>query len=212
MGACGAKKNLAVSRSLAHISTHYAKQLLASLVGASQNVRTPFIICPGRRLKTTRPWARCRRSQRAWCAKKPRFTLHVVTDEEGRPEGMRMSQGQGCVHTGLAHWRQERATVGDHSCETILGMYKRLQTIYFAHSATKNSTRCLPTQKDSAPDPDGLPYSVCRCSGWHWCPHSSLMLTDSSLLVAASRSSSLLPAEVFIPKSAAVDDQGSQTR
>ena len=39
---------------------------------------------PWTQIEKDKALAKCRRSQRAWCAKKPRLTLHAVTDEEGR--------------------------------------------------------------------------------------------------------------------------------
>ena len=68
----------------AQSSTHSAKSLLASRVGTWRHEKKPSTTCFGRKLKKA-ALAACSRSKRAWCAKKPQFWLHPVTDEECRP-------------------------------------------------------------------------------------------------------------------------------
>ena len=70
--------------SKAHSSTHSAKSVLASRVGTSRHGRKLSITFFRRKRKKT-VLTTCRRSKRAWCAKKPQFWLHPVTDEECRP-------------------------------------------------------------------------------------------------------------------------------
>ena len=64
----------------------------------------------------TKQWAKSGRSQRAWCAKKPRRALHAVSDEESRPLDDADDSGARLHKVFEAHADGDQ----DHSCETIL--------------------------------------------------------------------------------------------
>ena len=69
--------------------------------------------------------AKCRRSEHAWSAKKPKLAPHAVTDEEGDPLDDAEKLRQTLQTLGWP--RQARdGDLEDCSCETILGFVQNI--------------------------------------------------------------------------------------
>ena len=87
----------------------------------------------------------------------PMLCLHAVTDEDGHPlENEDQSSRRLCEHWCTVF--QARIEGETHHChETILR--------YVGKSTEMNLTNFGPQQKESAPGPDGIPYSFYRCAG-----------------------------------------------
>ena len=102
--------------------------------------------------------AKCRLSLRAWRTKKPMLCLHAVTDchplEDEDESGLRLRTCWGKIF-------EARAEGERHHChETIL------QYVQKAPDDTQRETdEMMATKKESAPGPDGIPYSIYRCAG-----------------------------------------------
>ena len=104
-------------RLFAPTSTDWAASLTRGCIAEREEAH---VICLGRRLRKDNALAKCWRSQRAWCAKKPRLTLHALTDEEERPlndaddSGARLCSHWAQVFWGSCHRRLE-PFLWDHS-------------------------------------------------------------------------------------------------
>ena len=77
----------------------------------------------GHKLEWMAP-AKCRRSQRAWSAKKPKLAPHAVPDEEGDPWMTQMKLRQTLQTVGWPLQARD-GVLEDSSCETILGFVQR---------------------------------------------------------------------------------------
>ena len=129
--------------------------------------------------------AKCRFGLRAWRTKKLMLCLHAVTDEENEDEsGRRLRE----------HWRtvfEARVQKGPDD----VGEFDEL----------------LATKKQSAPGPDGIPYSFCGCAGglgsqFLYSAHKHVIEGGPvPALFAASRT-------VIISKSSDVDNNGRIVR
>ena len=87
------------------------------------------------------------------------------------------------------------------------GMFRRHPTIYSGKSTGRNLMKYWPQEKESAPGPDGIPYSIHRCAGG-WC---SRFLCNAYRCVVEGGD---VPASrtAFIPKSSDVDGNGRIVR
>ena len=103
------------------------------------------------------------RSRRAWARVKPELTLFAVTDEEG----VRLLVANDADPRLCRHWAEVFAARKDFPARQH---FARLSTCdVLLHTSVGRCSvnrlmRCLPPNVESAPGPDGIPKSACRCA------------------------------------------------
>ena len=109
--------------------------------------------------------AKCRLSLRAWRTKKPMLCLHAVTHEDGRPRdgedelGMRLCSTWGEIFGARAEGDQH------HCHETILGYVQKAPNDIQWEINKHEFDEMIATKNESAPGPDGIPFSIDSCAG-----------------------------------------------
>ena len=103
------------------VNFHGLSQIIAGLTRVSiAESHEALRNLPWTQTEKDKAQTKCRRSHRAWCAKKPRLTLHAGTDEEGRPlNDVDDSDAKRCLHWAKV-FEGRIIDDQDHSCETIL--------------------------------------------------------------------------------------------
>ena len=130
-----------------------------------RNVKSEITNLPWTQTEKDNALARCRIGQRGWRTKKIVLCLSAVTDEKGHPwenenESSRRlyeywrSISQACV-VGRRHHQYEDA---------LRYVQKAPDDIHWTIDRTEFD-ELIATKKDSAPDPDGIPYDAYRCAG-----------------------------------------------
>ena len=136
---------------------------------------------------------KCRRSQRAWCAKKPQMTLHTVTNEEGQPLDDADESAARLCSCAADNFEAKEGHHQDRSCETILNHVERALDDIQWTLCKEGFDEMLVTKKESAPSPDGSRFLV-STDVLAVVARFSLMLEGSCKEMAAPRP--LPPAEL----------------
>ena len=155
--------------------------------------------------------AKCRLGLRAWRAKKPMLCLHAVTDEDGHPLENEDESGRRLCGYWCAIF--EAPNEGEpHPCnETILRYVQKTPDDIRWEIDRNEFDELLATKKESAPGPDGIPYSSYRCAGglgFQFSYNAYNHVIEGGPVpaqLAASRTA-------FIPKSSDVDNNGRIVR
>ena len=141
---------------------------------------------PWRRTEKDNASAKCRLGLHAWRTKKPILSLHAVTDGNGHPLENEDESGRRLCE----YWSkifEARVPGEQHHCyETILE-YVQKTPDDIRWETDKNEFDELLATKESAPGPDGIPYSLYRCAGG----------LGSTLLVKVHQHTYLLAARSF---------------
>ena len=106
--------------------------------------------------------AKCRLGLRAWRSKKPMLCLHAVTDKDGHP--LENEDESLCEY--WAKIFEARIEGERHHChEIILGYVQKAPDDIRWEIDRHEFDELMATKWESAPGPDGIPYSICRCAG-----------------------------------------------
>ena len=130
----------------------------------SQNEKQKLETLPGHRRKKTMPW-RSADLDFAWRAKKPVLCLHAVTDKNGHPlENEDESGRRLCEHWGTIFQVRVEGQRHHHHENILRYVQKALDDFRWVINK-KEFDELMATKKESAPGPDGIPYSLHRCAG-----------------------------------------------
>ena len=151
--------------------------------------------------------ARWRGGQRSWRNKKPVLSLSAVTDEEGHPLENEDESGRRLCE----YWRtifQARPEGPRHlQHEEILRYVQQAPDHINWTLDQAEFDDLLASKKDSAPGPDGIPYSIYRCAGG--LGSQFLFDTYRALLEGGAVPDHFAESgTVFIPKTSDIDDNG----
>ena len=111
--------------------------------------------------------ANCRLGLRAWRSEKPMLCLHAVIDEDGHPlENENENESRRRLCECWCTIFQARVEGERHHClETILSYVQRVPDSICWEIDRNEFDELLAIKKESAPGPDGIPYSLYRCAG-----------------------------------------------
>ena len=192
---------------------HEQNHMIASLTRGSKAEREDSIHnMPWTQTEKDKALAKCRRSQRAWCAKKPRLTFHAVTNEESRT----LDDAEGSGARLCSHWcniilKQVRMDTRTILVRPFSTTSKELLIIHNGHDADGNLMNCLPPKKN--------PHWVLLVShtaftGVPVAFGAQLLFNAYKQLLAGGGLPPLFPAggTLFINESTAVDDHGRIVR
>ena len=131
-----------------------ARLLQASRGKELQNEKQLYTIFPGRR------------RLRAWGPKEPMLCLHAVPAEDGIPiededeSGMKLCTSWGKIFDSRAEDKRH------HAHETILEYVQKTPEDVQWEIDKREIDEMISTKKESAPGPDGIPYSYLQMCGW----------------------------------------------
>ena len=102
--------------------------------------------------------AKCRLGLRAWRAKKPMVCLHALLENEDE-SGRRLCEHWSTIFQARAEGPRH------HQYENILRYVQKATDDIRWESDRNEFDELMATNKESAPGPDGIPYSFYRCAG-----------------------------------------------
>ena len=142
--------------------------------------------------QTEHALAKCRLGLRAWRAKKPTLCLHAVTDEDGHPLENEDESGRRLCDYWSTIFQARAEGPRHHQYENILRHVQKAPDDIRWVIDNNEFDELMVTKKESAPGPDGIPYSffagsvqrIQTCSGgWHYpcafLPRAELFLFPS---------------------------------
>ena len=144
------------------ISKDAANLLQVLLVKTLKHVRLRSQTSLGRKLKKDTALARCRSGQRAWRNKKPVLSLSALTDDEGHPLENDDEFGRRlCDYWGTIFQAREEGPRHRQHEEILRYVQHAPDDISWTTDQAKFDD-LLALKKDSAPEPDGIPYGIYR--------------------------------------------------
>ena len=99
--------------------------------------------------------------------------------KEGARSMTRISQVQGCALIGVESLRSALMMIGISSTRPFSGMCKKGPEDAQSTIGKQDFDEMLATKKESAPGPDGIPYSIFTSVRVDWDPSSCKMRTNS---------------------------------
>ena len=145
---------------------HGLSQIIASLTRENLAEREAEMVnLPWTQTENDNAMAKCRLGLRAWRAKRSMLCLHAVTDEDGHPlENEDESGRRLCVFWNTTF--QARAEgPRHHQYENILRYVQKAPDDILWVIDQNEFNELMASKKESAPGPDGIPYSMYRCAG-----------------------------------------------
>ena len=110
-------------------------------------------------------WAKCRLGLRAWRAKKPMLCLHAVTDEDVHPLVNEDESGRRICEYWSTIFQARVECQRHHHYEDILQYVQKAPDDIRWEIDKNEFDELMAAKKESAPGPDGIPYSLYRCAG-----------------------------------------------
>ena len=147
------------------IDFHGLSQIIASLTRESLAEREAEIgNLPWIPTEKDNALAKCRLGLRAWRTKKPMLCLHAVTDEDGHPLENEDKSGRRLCEYWSTSFQAHNEGERHHHKETI-PRYVQKAPDDIRWTIDKKEFDELIATKESAPDPDGIPYGLYRYAG-----------------------------------------------
>ena len=148
------------------IDFHGLSQIIASLTREDFAQREAEIRnLPWTQTEKDNVLAKCRHGLRGWRAKKPMLCLHAVTDDDGHPleneggSGRRLCEYWGSIFQARAEDPRH------HQFENLLQYVQKAPDDIRWVIDRNEFDELIASKKESAPGPDGIPYSFYRCAG-----------------------------------------------
>ena len=176
-------------------SAHGLSQIMASLAERAAEICN----LPSTQTEKHNAFAMRRLGLRAWRSKKP--MLHAVTDEDS---GKWTRIGQEAMRI-LGTIFEARIEGERHHCHETIFRYVQKALDDIRWEIDRNEYELMATKKDSAPGPNGIPYSLNRCAGGLGCQflfNAYKHVIEGGPVPAQCAASRT----VFIPKSSDVDN------